>query len=148
MIRYFGIALVHLLCYGLYVWLVKMKASMLSKMLPQAFIVQRVVFVYNLLRRKITQLDDAKGVIPGISRQNLAMITAKKTKDVELVLIHLGDCLWKETSNTRVIGHLGNLHVSTVYGGEESLQLTWPKIVSKHKCLSFVDSLLICILIL
>nr|KAJ0189155.1 hypothetical protein LSAT_V11C800428520 [Lactuca sativa] len=66
---YFGIALVHLPGYGLYVWLVKVKASMLSKMFPQAFIVQRVVFVYNLLRIKITQLDDAKGVIPGISRR-------------------------------------------------------------------------------
>ncbi|CAI9287538.1 unnamed protein product [Lactuca saligna] len=32
-------------------------------------LVQRVVLVYNLLRRKITQLDDAKGVIPGISRR-------------------------------------------------------------------------------
>ena len=42
---------------------------MLSKMFPQAFIVQRVIFVYNLLRRNITQLDDAKRVIPGISRQ-------------------------------------------------------------------------------
>ncbi|KAL7587671.1 hypothetical protein Lser_V15G41461 [Lactuca serriola] len=35
---YFGIALVHLPCYGLYVWLVKVKASMLSKMFPGAFI--------------------------------------------------------------------------------------------------------------
>ncbi|KAK9057794.1 hypothetical protein SSX86_022632 [Deinandra increscens subsp. villosa] len=32
-------------------------------------LVQRVVMVYNLLRRKITQLDDAKGIIPGISRR-------------------------------------------------------------------------------
>ncbi|KAI3811806.1 hypothetical protein L1987_21538 [Smallanthus sonchifolius] len=32
-------------------------------------LVQRVVMVYNLLRRKIMQLDDAKGVIPGISRR-------------------------------------------------------------------------------
>ncbi|XP_071726385.1 protein transport protein SEC16B homolog [Rutidosis leptorrhynchoides] len=30
---------------------------------------------------------------------NLAMITANRTKDDELVLIHLGDCLWKERSN-------------------------------------------------
>ncbi|CAI9280979.1 unnamed protein product [Lactuca saligna] len=66
---YFGIAFVHLPCYGLYVWLVKVKASMLSKMFLQAFIVQRVVFVYNLPRRKITQLDDAKRVILGISRR-------------------------------------------------------------------------------
>ncbi|KAK1426989.1 hypothetical protein QVD17_15671 [Tagetes erecta] len=32
-------------------------------------LVQRVVMAYNLLRRKIMQLDDAKGVIPGISRR-------------------------------------------------------------------------------
>ncbi|XP_071690032.1 protein transport protein SEC16B homolog isoform X2 [Rutidosis leptorrhynchoides] len=31
--------------------------------------------------------------------ENLAMITANRTKDDELVLIHLGDCLWKDTSN-------------------------------------------------
>ncbi|KAJ9556248.1 hypothetical protein OSB04_010862, partial [Centaurea solstitialis] len=30
---------------------------------------------------------------------NLAVITANRTKDDELVLIHLGDCLWKERSN-------------------------------------------------
>nr|GEY08039.1 protein transport protein SEC16B homolog isoform X1 [Tanacetum cinerariifolium] len=36
-------------------------------------------------------LDDWEG--------NLAVITANRTKDDELVLIHLGDCLWKERSN-------------------------------------------------
>ncbi|KAK4349639.1 hypothetical protein RND71_032394 [Anisodus tanguticus] len=30
---------------------------------------------------------------------NLAVITANRTKDDELVLIHLGDCLWKERSD-------------------------------------------------
>lgn len=35
---YFGIAFVHLPCYGLYVWVVKAKVSMLSKMFPCAFI--------------------------------------------------------------------------------------------------------------
>ncbi|KAJ0681413.1 putative COPII coat assembly protein, Sec16 [Helianthus annuus] len=30
---------------------------------------------------------------------NLAVITANRTKDDELVLTHLGDCLWKERSN-------------------------------------------------
>ncbi|XP_059657556.1 protein transport protein SEC16B homolog isoform X2 [Cornus florida] len=30
--------------------------------------------------------------------ENLALITANRTKDDELVLIHLGDCLWKERS--------------------------------------------------
>lgn len=28
--------------------------------------------------------------------ENLAIITANRTKDDELVIIHLGDCLWKE----------------------------------------------------
>lgn len=29
--------------------------------------------------------------------ENLAIITANRTKDDELVIINLGDCLWKET---------------------------------------------------
>lgn len=33
---------------------------------------------------------------------NLAVITANRTKDDELVIIHLGDCLWKERSNVSV----------------------------------------------
>lgn len=28
--------------------------------------------------------------------ENLAIITANRTKDDELVTIHLGDCLWKD----------------------------------------------------
>lgn len=39
-------------------------------------------------------LDDWEG--------NLAVITANRTKDDELVLIHLGDCLWKERSNVSI----------------------------------------------
>ncbi|KAK4483610.1 hypothetical protein RD792_010809 [Penstemon davidsonii] len=31
--------------------------------------------------------------------ENLAVITANRTKDDELVLLHLGDCLWKERSD-------------------------------------------------
>ncbi|CAI0413262.1 unnamed protein product [Linum tenue] len=30
--------------------------------------------------------------------QNLALITANRTKDDELVIVHLGDCLWKDRS--------------------------------------------------
>ena len=30
--------------------------------------------------------------------ENLAVITANRTKDDQLVIIHLGDCLWKERS--------------------------------------------------
>nr|GMD94245.1 protein transport protein SEC16B homolog [Ipomoea batatas] len=37
--------------------------------------------------------------------ENLAMITANRTKDDELVLIHLGDCLWKER-NDIVAAHI------------------------------------------
>lgn len=28
--------------------------------------------------------------------ENLAVITANRTKDDEFVIVHLGDCLWKE----------------------------------------------------
>ena len=31
--------------------------------------------------------------------ENLAVITANRTKDDELVLMHLGDCLWKERTD-------------------------------------------------
>nr|GME15990.1 protein transport protein SEC16B homolog [Ipomoea batatas] len=37
--------------------------------------------------------------------ENLAVITANRTKDDELVLIHLGDCLWKER-NDIVAAHI------------------------------------------
>ncbi|KAL3499609.1 hypothetical protein ACH5RR_038702 [Cinchona calisaya] len=37
--------------------------------------------------------------------ENLAVITANRTKDDELVLIHLGDCLWKEKSDV-VAAHI------------------------------------------
>ncbi|GMJ04790.1 hypothetical protein like AT5G47490 [Hibiscus trionum] len=40
--------------------------------------------------RAICMLDDWE--------ENLAVITANRTKDDELVIIHLGDCLWKERS--------------------------------------------------
>lgn len=35
--------------------------------------------------------------------ENLAVITANRTKDDELVIIHLGDCLWKERSEVLYI---------------------------------------------
>lgn len=37
--------------------------------------------------------------------ENLAVITANRTKDDELVLIHLGDCMWKE-KNDVVAAHI------------------------------------------
>jgi len=33
--------------------------------------------------------------------ENLAVITANRTKGDELVIIHLGDCLWKERSEVQ-----------------------------------------------
>ena len=38
--------------------------------------------------------------------ENLAIITANRTKDDELVIIHLGDCLWKERSEVGCIQFL------------------------------------------
>lgn len=35
--------------------------------------------------------------------ENLAVITANRTKDDELVLIHLGDCLWRERSDVSLM---------------------------------------------
>lgn len=38
--------------------------------------------------------------------ENLAVITANRTKDDELVLVHLGDCLWKERSDVCILLHI------------------------------------------
>ena len=38
--------------------------------------------------------------------ENLAIITANRTKDDELVIIHLGDCLWKERGEVGYIQFL------------------------------------------
>jgi hypothetical protein len=35
--------------------------------------------------------------------ENLAIITANRTKGDDLVITHLGDCIWKETNEVRVI---------------------------------------------
>ena len=35
--------------------------------------------------------------------ENLAIITANRTKSDELVITHLGDCLWKEKNEVRMI---------------------------------------------
>ena len=34
--------------------------------------------------------------------ENLAVITANRTKSDELVIIHLGDCLWKERTEVQL----------------------------------------------
>lgn len=49
--------------------------------------------------------------------ENLAMITANRTKDDELVLIHLGDCLWKETSNVSTTHYNPSKHTTVNLGG-------------------------------
>ncbi|XP_076881388.1 protein transport protein SEC16B homolog [Bidens hawaiensis] len=45
-------------------------------------------------------------------KDNLAVITANRTKDDELVLIHLGDCLWKER-NDIIAAHICYLVAET-----------------------------------
>ncbi|KAM7491210.1 hypothetical protein LguiA_034131 [Lonicera macranthoides] len=55
--------------------------------------------IYNAVNMpQQTGQISAKGMLDDWE-ENLAMITANRTKDDELVLIHLGDCLWKERSN-------------------------------------------------
>lgn len=41
--------------------------------------------------------------------ENLAIITANRTKGDELVMIHLGDCLWKER------GEVGCMYLFSLY---------------------------------
>jgi hypothetical protein len=36
-------------------------------------------------------------------QENLAIITANRTKGDDLVITHLGDCLWKEKNEVRVL---------------------------------------------
>lgn len=47
--------------------------------------------------------------------ENLAVITANRTKDDELVIIHLGDCLWKERSEVSYLFMSFNGHFSKVF---------------------------------
>ena len=35
--------------------------------------------------------------------ENLAVITANRTKDDHLVIMHLGDCLWRERSEVYIV---------------------------------------------
>lgn len=51
------------------------------------FLAHFVIYI-KLQTRACGMLDDWE--------ENLAIITANRTKDDELVMIHLGDCLWKE----------------------------------------------------
>lgn len=37
--------------------------------------------------------------------ENLAIITANRTKDDELVIVHMGDCLWKERGEVCISTH-------------------------------------------
>jgi COPII coat assembly protein SEC16 len=36
-------------------------------------------------------------------QENLAIITANRTKGDDLVITHLGDCLWKEKNEVRIL---------------------------------------------
>lgn len=49
--------------------------------------------------------------------ENLAIITANRTKDDELVIIHLGDCLWKEKAEVCYvyINQVVSLNISSPY---------------------------------
>ncbi|CAN4075996.1 unnamed protein product [Withania somnifera] len=55
--------------------------------------------------------------------ENLAVITANRTKDDELVLIHLGDCLWKERSDIVSCG-CRSLEIPRTYASPETIQRT------------------------
>ncbi|CAN4075993.1 unnamed protein product [Withania somnifera] len=55
--------------------------------------------------------------------ENLAVITANRTKDDELVLIHLGDCLWKERSDIVSCG-CRSLEIPRTYVSPEAIQMT------------------------
>ncbi|CAN4077335.1 unnamed protein product [Withania somnifera] len=55
--------------------------------------------------------------------ENLAVITANRTKDDELVLIHLGDSLWKERSDTVSCG-CRSLEIPRTYASPEAIQRT------------------------
>ncbi|KAF5795796.1 putative COPII coat assembly protein, Sec16 [Helianthus annuus] len=51
------------------------------------------------ISRQPTQAQSSGNSMLDDWKDNLAVITANRTKDDELVLIHLGDCLWKERSD-------------------------------------------------
>lgn len=46
--------------------------------------------------------------------ENLAIITANRTNDDGLVMIHLGDCLWKEKGEVGISTLSGLLHITSV----------------------------------
>ncbi|XP_024993796.1 protein transport protein SEC16A homolog isoform X2 [Cynara cardunculus var. scolymus] len=54
--------------------------------------------VVNMSQQPVQAQPDANCMLEDWI-ENLAVITSNRTKDDELVLIHLGDCLWKERSN-------------------------------------------------
>lgn len=53
---------------------------------------------FVLFHLAILRQFGANGILDGWE-ENLAVITANRTKDDELVLIHLGDSLWKDRSD-------------------------------------------------
>jgi len=56
--------------------------------------------------------------------ENLAVITANRTKGDELVIIHLGDCLWKERSEVQLsIFYLFSLMTFVLFHSASHLRL-------------------------
>ncbi|GFZ01957.1 RGPR-like protein [Actinidia rufa] len=50
--------------------------------------------------------------------ENLAVITANRTKDDELVLIHIGDCLWKERSEKQTLSPIQTVQDLCLIGAD------------------------------
>ena len=66
--------------------------------------------------------------------ENLAVITANRTKDDELVIIHLGDCLWKERSEVQLsIFQLFSLMTFVLFHFASHLRL-FSLITAAHIC--------------
>lgn len=63
-------------------------------------------------------------------QENLAIITANRTKGDDLVITHLGDCLWKEKNEVRIF--LMNLLVSVLWF--EPNALFFSQVASAHSC--------------
>ena len=66
--------------------------------------------------------------------ENLAVITANRTKDDELVLIHLGDCLWKDRSEVSFFlwSFVWWFHLKTLY--PETYMRWVTQITAAHIC--------------
>ncbi|TQD84594.1 hypothetical protein C1H46_029851 [Malus baccata] len=73
--------------------------------------------------------------------ENLAILTANRTKDDELVIIHLGDCLWKERGHVYVVCFLDSVP-SYIYM-LETYYLIWFYHDKKHLCRTLLHTYVI-----